>query len=270
MAGGRIGSDTCAVLTGIDHVIVAVEDPDAAAVALQQELGLQPAGGGRHEAHGTFNRLLWLGDSYVELMGVFDRALAADSWWGRHMLDVLERASAGEHGGFAGLVFATDDLVSDVARLRDLGSAVADPSDGERRRSDGDVVRWRTARLPEPDPELGMNFAIEHDPTGAEWRVEDRAARAAQEVPGLGRVRLVRVEFGVANVARPSLRLLRDFGIQFRPSLAGGGARDASIGTQALRLKPTRDGTPPTIVLKSDAQPSSAELLGVRWELVTG
>ena len=84
------------MLTGIDHVIVAVEDPDAAAESLRAELGLQPAGGGRHEEHGTHNRLVWLGDSYIELMGIFDESLAADSWWGRHIAAVIDaRGRAG-------------------------------------------------------------------------------------------------------------------------------------------------------------------------------
>ena len=65
------------VLLGIDHVVLAVDDPDAAAAELEAKLGLAATGGGRHEALGTFNRLVWLGDSYLELIGVFDRELAA-------------------------------------------------------------------------------------------------------------------------------------------------------------------------------------------------
>jgi len=224
------------VLSGIDHVIFAVRDPYAAARALEDALGLRAGGGGRHDEHGTFNRLVWLGDSYIELMGVFDASLAERSWWGGHMLSVLARGT----DSFAGLVFATDDLAGDVERLRSTGSRLSDPVSGERARPDGEVVRWRAARLPAPDQDVGLVFAIEHDPTGAEWRAEERAARAAEEMPGLGRVRLARVDIAVPDVARASLRLLREFGIQFRPSLAGGGARDSSLGGQTLRLGPAR------------------------------
>ncbi len=232
------------MLTSIDHVIVAVADPDAAAEQLRDELGLQATGGGRHEAHGTFNRLFWLGDSYLELMGVFDEALAGGSWWGAHMRSVLAKGTDAQ----AGLVFATDDLDADIARLRAQGSGLGEPTAGERRRPDGDVVRWRSARPPAPDQELGLMFVIEHDPNGAEWRAEDRAARAADEMPGLGRVRLARVEMPAADVARATLRLLREFGLQFRPSLAGGGARDVSVGSQTLRLVPAGRGGRSTIV----------------------
>src|SRR5262245_16040613 len=219
------------MLTGIDHVIVASADPDADATVLSRQLGLAAGGGGRHDAHGTFNRRFWLGDSYLELMGVFDSALAGESWWGRHM---LARLSAG--GGYAGMALASDDLAGDVARLRELRSPISDPAAGERVRPDGDVVRWAIGRLPAPDPELGLMFLIEHDTSAAEWRPEDRRARATMEHPLGGPAALVRVELPVADTARATMSLLRDLGLQFRPSLAGAGARDTSIGSQTLRL----------------------------------
>jgi catechol 2,3-dioxygenase-like lactoylglutathione lyase family enzyme len=252
------------VLIGIDHVIVAVSDPDAAAAELEDALGLVARGGGRHDAHGTRNRLIWLGDSYLELMGVFDAELASRSWWGTHIQSVLAKGS----DGYAGVVLATDDLVADVERLRASGSPLGDPSEGQRVRSDGDVVRWRSARPPAPDADVGLIFAIEHDTSCAEWRAEDRAARAVEEMQELGRVRLARIEFPVTDVARTSLRLLRDFGVQFRPSLAGGGARDASLGSQLLRLRPDRSGSPPTIALRASslsAAPRRAPVLGCDW-----
>jgi len=260
--------DTCAVLTGIDHVIFVVRDPADAARELEDALGLRAGGGGRHDAHGTFNRLVWLGDSYIELMGVFDAALAERSWWGGHMLSVLARGT----DSFAGLVFATDDLVGDSARLQAQGSTLGEASADERRRPDGEVVRWRTARLPAPDQDLGLVFAIEHDATGAEWRAEERAARAAEEMPGLGRVRLARVDIAVPDVARASLRLLREFGIQFRPSLAGGGARDSSLGGQTLRLGPARLGPSTMIALRASAlaEPRRASLFGCDWVMEPG
>ena len=127
------------MLTGIDHVILAVADTEAAARAMSAALALPVGGGGRHEAHGTLNRIVWLGDSYVELMGVFDPDVAPRSWWGAHMMSVLGAGT----DGYAGLVLATDDLAADVERLRASGSILGDPSDGQRVKPDGDVVRRR-------------------------------------------------------------------------------------------------------------------------------
>jgi len=124
-------------------------------------------------------------------------------------------------------------------------------------------VRWRIGRLPAPDAEIGLAFLIEHDESAREWRPEDRAARA---VGAHGR--LVRVEFPVENVAGTSMRLLRDLGLQFRPSLAGGGARDSSIGTQTLRLLPARPGSKPVVVLRAASGPSELDLFGCRWSVL--
>ncbi len=251
------------MLTGIDHVILASGDPDADVAELGRRLGLAAGGGGRHDAHGTFNRLIWLGDSYIELMGVFDEPLAAESWWGTHMLG---RIAAG--GGYAGMALATDNVAADVERLRGLGSAISEPIAGERTRPDGDVVRWAIARPPSPDTELGLAFLIEHDSSAAEWRPVDREARSVVVHPLGGPASLLRVELPVADTARATMRLLRDLGLQFRPSLAGGGARDTSIGAQTLRLRPAAAGGAPTIVIRGGSAALTEEVLGCRWELV--
>jgi glyoxalase-like protein len=251
------------VLTAIDHVIVAVRDVDASAAAIEGTLGLRAGGGGRHDTQGTHNRIFWLGDSYLELMGILDYELASASWWGRHISRLLAQTPA----AFAGAPISSDDASADVARLRAQGSAISDPVAGERMRPDGDAVRWRMARLPEPDPELGLLFLIEHDAASAEWRPEDRAARAADVLAGTAG-QLLRVDVPVADVARASLRLLRDLGLQFRPSLAGGGARDTSIGLETLRLVPARGDSRTTIVLRAGTVARELDLLGCHWSVL--
>lgn len=242
------------MLVGIDHVILASRDPEADINPLVSQLGLTAGGGGQHAADGTFNRLAWLGDSYVELMGVFDGDLARASWWGRWVAARI----ADELASYAGLALATDEIAADVERLREMRSPISDPIEGERVRPDGDVVRWRMARLPEPDPELGLMFLIEHDREAAEWRPADRAARAGEHA-------LSRVSLPVTSPGRVGLRLLRELGIQFRPSLAGAGARDASIGAQTLRLVSGRDR--PEITITGGAQARSVDLGSVRLEI---
>ena len=109
------------MLLGIDHLVIAVHDPDASAAALEADLGIAFTGGGRHEAWGTFNRLAFLGDTYVELIGVFDRALVASSGTavGRAALAVLDAGAE----GLATFALATDDIAGDVARLQAAGLA---------------------------------------------------------------------------------------------------------------------------------------------------
>jgi hypothetical protein len=264
-------------ILGIDHLVIAVPDPDAAASGLEEALGLAFTGGGRHAAAGTWNRLAFLGDSYIELIGVFDRALAARSWIGAPTVRALDAIAGGPGtreraatGGLATWAVATDAIDADVALLRARGSDVADPIGGERTLGDGRVVRWRLAaprRLGPTDPP----FLIEHDLAGAEWTPDERAARAMALHPIGGPVRLEVLEIPVADPHRVSLRFMAGAGIgPFRPSLAGRGSRDAVIGAQTLRLRPDPRGEAlPTIRLRVFGSPAEVardvELLGCRW-----
>ncbi len=219
------------MITGIDHLVVAVPDLDRAAEAVRSVVGLSVAPGGLHPDHGTANRLVWLGDTYLELVAVVDPERARGSWFGRL---VLERVEDG--GGLAALCLASDDLDADLIAARARGALVEGPVAGERRRADGRVVRWRLA-VPDPLGSEWAPFLIEHDSTAAEWTPGERAERATFGHPIGGRVRLALLEIPVGDVSTVTGRYLRTWGILFRPSLAGGGARDANVGEQVIRLR---------------------------------
>lgn len=240
------------MLTGFDHLVIAVVDPDAAAEALERELGIAVTGGGRHDALGTRNRLAWLGESYLELIGVEDPDRAARSWVGVPTL----RALAGTlRGGLATWAVGSDALDDDVALLRARGTDLLDPLAGARTRPDGRIVRWRLAAPRRLGP-LEPPFLIEHDVTAAEWTPEERAERAALPHPVGGRVRLAGLDLPVGDVRRAGTRFLAAGIGPFRPSLVGRGARDATIGTGVLRLIPTPS---------APADPSDESV----WPLVT-
>jgi hypothetical protein len=252
------------MLLGIDHLVLAVRDLGAAGAELERSLGLQPSDGGRHPAFGTQNRLIWLGDSYLELVAIVDPAVAGQTWFGR-----LVQAEAERGEGLVTWAVASDALESDVAAFRAFGSSLGDPVAGERRRDDGSVVRWQ-ASLPErPGP--AEPFLIEHDPASAEWTPADRAARSTERHPLGGPVRLDVLELPIANVPATIQRLARTLGLRFRPSLAGHGARDANLGQQILRLAPTRSaptGFVPTIRVASPAgDDRTVTAIGCRWVL---
>jgi len=264
------------MLLGIDHLVLAVRDLDVAAAELEESLGLQTGGGGRHPAFGTQNRLIWLGDSYLELVEIVDPAVAAQSWFGRLVQAEIERGA-----GLVTWAVASDALESDVDRFRGFGSSLGDPAAGERRRDDGSVVRWR-ASLPErPGP--AEPFLIEHDPTSAEWTPADRAARVDERHPLGGPVRLDVLELPSPNMPVAIQGFARTLGLRFRPSLAGRGARDANLGQQIVRLAPVRSGlgaassvplapevpgAPPTIRLASPAGDDRlVTAIGCRWSL---
>jgi hypothetical protein len=196
------------MLLGIDHLVLATEDPDWAAADLETKLGLAAGGGGRHDAHGTFNRLVWLGDSYLELLGIFDEGLARRSWLGHAAADLLSRG-----GGLVTWAIAVDDL-DDARRWAPPGIDLSDPEAGERRRADGRVVRWRSARPAQPS--TTSPFLIEHDPAAAEWTPEERAARQDEQHPVGGRARLAGLDVETASpaVAAGRLRSLLAVGVE--------------------------------------------------------
>jgi catechol 2,3-dioxygenase-like lactoylglutathione lyase family enzyme len=156
----------------LDHVVYAVPDLDEAAVRFREMFGLDSTEGGRHERWGTANRIVPLGDQYLELVTVVDASAAARTGFGR---GVLESASAG--GGWFTLAVVADDLDAVAERLGlEIGS-------GSRTRPDGETLRWRSAGLDDPLREPWMPFFLA-------WNVPDELypgrARAGHGVRAQG------------------------------------------------------------------------------------
>jgi hypothetical protein len=136
----------------IDHVVRAVPDLDRAATRLLDRYGLASIPGGRHPGWGTGNRLIPLGNAYLELISVVDPAEAEQTAFGQRM---LERFARGEQW-FA--VCLADDYLDATATRLDLAIEF-----GSRVLPDGDVVRWRSAGLDDPKREPWLPFFIEWD-----------------------------------------------------------------------------------------------------------
>jgi len=136
----------------LDHVVFAVPDLDEAAIRFREGFGLDSTEGGRHERWGTANRIVPLGDQYVELVAAVDESVAARTAFGR---GVLERASGG--GGWFTIAAVAEDLDAVAARLGlEIGS-------GSRTRPDGETLRWRSAGLDDPRREPLMPFFLAWD-----------------------------------------------------------------------------------------------------------
>ena len=228
------------MLLGIDHLVIAVADPDVAAADMESALGLAATGGGRHEKAGTFNRLIFLGDTYVELIGVWDRALAAANPIGAAALSALDAGTP----GLVTWAIATDDARREAASLRSAGSPIGDAVPGERIRPDGAAVRWHVAFA----PPLGTDrppFLIEHERGGPEWSDEARLARAAFIHPFGGRARIVGLELAVDRPAEVASAFAQTIGVRFRPAPgAGPGELEALVGDHSIRLVSSPTGRP--------------------------
>jgi hypothetical protein len=139
------------VTVAIDHVLVVVDDLDAAAATYESELGLSSVAGGRHAGHGTANRIVPLGDDYIELVALVDPDEAETSPFGSYMRRRLAESGAGSP---VGLALRTDDIAALAARTGDR------PFEMSRTRLDGVVLSWQMLAL-DAALELGLPFFIQ-------------------------------------------------------------------------------------------------------------
>src|SRR4051794_5767915 len=102
----------------IDHVIYGTADLEAGAARLATQLGLEVVGGGRHIGLGTENRIIPLGDGYLEIITVVDRNEAATSAFGSAIMARIDD----EGDGLVGWAAETDDIHAVAGRL---GTAIS-------------------------------------------------------------------------------------------------------------------------------------------------
>lgn len=160
----------------IDHVLIAVTDLAAAAEELESRHGLVSVEGGRHPAWGTANRIVPLGEAYLELVTVVDEVAAAASAFGRWVAAM--RSESGRPFGWAVRTLELDR----VARRLDLVVAA-----GSRVDPTGAALRWRSAGIAEAAAEPTRPFFIEWDPR------TPNPGRAPVAYPA-GRLTLARLE----------------------------------------------------------------------------
>lgn len=118
------------MLTGIDHIVIAVPDL-AAASKSYADLGFTVVAGGRHPV-GTHNALIAFTDgSYIELIAFYERN-TEHKWWRPLQLG----------GGLVDFCMQTDDLLADTRAFRRAGVQIDDPSPLSRVRPDGYELKW--------------------------------------------------------------------------------------------------------------------------------
>ena len=137
----------------LDHVLIAVADLAAAGREIESRHGLASIEGGRHPEWGTANRIVPLGDSYLELVAVVDAAKAAESAFGRWVGSGA--SSTARPLGWAVRTYQLDEL----ARRLDLPVHA-----GSRATRGGDLLRWRSAGIDQAAVEPSLPFFIEWGP----------------------------------------------------------------------------------------------------------
>ena len=168
----------------LDHVILATPDLDGTGSRLESEHRLPSVPGGRHAGLGTENRIVPLGEAYVELVGVADRDEASANAFGSWVLQQIEGGEA-----WIGWCVRTDDLDAVRARLGLDAQAMS------RSRPDGLELRWRLAGLERAREEPWRQFFIQWD-----FPEEEQPGRAGGEEHA--------TDAPIAAKTRPSGRLM--------------------------------------------------------------
>jgi hypothetical protein len=131
----------------IDHLLIRVGDLDDAARALDDEHGLVSVPGGRHPGWGTANRIVPLGEIYLELVTVVDESEAVGSLFGRWVSEARP--------GPMGWCVRPRSIEAEARRL-DLPVAA-----GSRGTASGGLLTWRYAGFEQAAVEPALPFFIE-------------------------------------------------------------------------------------------------------------
>lgn len=136
-------------ITGLDHVVIAVRDLDAAAETFRQ-LGFTLSERGEHAQWGTANCCAMFGDSYVELLAARAEGEPADRI----------RAFTAQREGLMALAFGTRDAAADARRLE-----LAAPAELSRTIPTGNgpaLARFQIAKLPVEASPGAESFLCQH------------------------------------------------------------------------------------------------------------
>jgi catechol 2,3-dioxygenase-like lactoylglutathione lyase family enzyme len=166
------------MITGFDHVTVAVQDLNAAIHDYQRLLGSAPSWRGAHPALGSEGALFALSNGAIEL--VAPRPDAEESEGLRALL-----ASQGE--GLIALAFCIDDADTASATLRERGVRVTAPEAGEALGENGEIRSYRTLQL-SPRATRGLSVLCVERPDLRDLRAH--AAPPAHAVEALDHVAL--------------------------------------------------------------------------------
>jgi len=210
------------MLTSLDHIIIGVRDLEGAAEIFGNGLGLLPGGGGIHPIGGTANRIIVIGDTYLELITIYKPEEAQAS--------LRQRLERGE--GYLNCVFASDDLEADSQAIRERGVPLIGPVAGSLRSADGRERAWKRADIERPDLAQRYPFLIQHDSAGEERR-RRLAGWSTPPVHPLGASKVRSVTLAVENLEEASRRFAHIYGLQasapFSAASQGMGAQVVSF-----------------------------------------
>ncbi len=190
------------MLTGLDHIIIGVHDLEAATATFRDKLGLLPSGGGVHASGGTANRIIVIGDTYIELIAIKIPAEVQQS--------MVARLVQGE--GYLNFVLTSNALQADSAAMQARGITIIGPKAGSLTAGDGRSRAWSRTDVERPDLTQHCPFLIEHDSIGAEKRIR-LAGWTMPPVHPLGATKVLSATLAVANLDEAAQRFEHIYGL---------------------------------------------------------
>ncbi len=198
------------MLTGLDHIIIGVKDLDAATEIFRDKLGLTPSGGGVHATGGTANRIIVIGDTYLELIAVRTPSEAQAS--------IVERLAKGE--GYLNFVLSSNSMQADSEAMKARGVSLIGPEKGSLKAEDGRVRSWLRTNIERPDLTQQYPFLIQHDSTGEERRSR-LAGWTTPPAHPLGVTKVLSTTLAVADLDEATQRFERIYGLQASEQFSG-------------------------------------------------
>ena len=198
------------MLIALDHIIIGVNDLEQAEAVFSQQLGLAVSGGGIHPSGGTANRVIVIGDTYLELLTVRTAAEAQQS--------MLERLAKGD--GYLNFVLSSNDIAADSAAMARRGVPVFGPHAGQLKAANGRVRGWSRTDVEHPDLTQHYPFLIQHDSAGEERRFRLAGWSAPPEHP-LGAKKVLSATIAVADLHEATARFEHTYGLQASEPFTG-------------------------------------------------
>jgi len=198
------------MLTALDHIIIGVNNLEQATQIFAENLGLLASGGGNHPSGGTANRIIVIGDTYLELINVRDPVEAQQS--------MLDRLAKGD--GYLNFVLTSNDIEADSAAMRRRGVAIIGPNPGQLNASGGRSRAWSRIDVQQPDLTQHYPFLIQHDSTDAERRFRIAGWTEPPTHP-LGVSKVLSTTIAVANLAEATPRFQGIYGLQPSEAFTG-------------------------------------------------
>lgn len=218
-----------------DHLVHFIQGNPMEAAKQMKVHGWEGVSGGRHEMWGTYNSLLYAGLSYIEFLAVENTETAEKS------TNPLIQLLIQDQEGFGQVCLRTDGIEKQKEDLEHKGIQTSSVIHAERRRDNGDMLKWKMLFIEEEDPGLPYPFFIE-------WSGDDEKRFSEMKQSGIipekqaGR-KISSVHFGVEDIEAASekwsLLLNIQAGEAYMDSRLGSFCKSIAIGeTKLIFIEP--------------------------------